>query len=210
MAEYEKRCLMIKEQIESRGIREKALLSALEKVPRHHFVPPEFNNLAYTDQALPSSYGQTISQPFIVAKMTELLALNKSKKVLEIGTGTGYQTAILAELAGEVYTMEIVPGLHELAKKNLSVFNYSNFHFILGNGYDGYKPAAPFDAIIVTAAPPIIPELLIRQLSHGGNMVVPVGVIHQTLYLLSKDLEGNSTQTEIFRVVFVPMKNALI
>lgn len=203
---YEERSRMIKEQIESRGIEDKALLSALRQVPRHLFVSFEYRHLAYTDQALPSDFGQTISQPYIVARMTELLSLDKNKKVLEIGTGTGYQTAILAELASEVYTIEIVSGLYELAKANLSEFNYKNIHFILGDGYEGYEAAAPFDAIIVTAAPPTIPEKLVDQLAIGGKMVIPVGTLSQMLYLFTKRKDGKMTKTEIFPVRFVPMK----
>lgn len=200
------RLKMINEQIESRGIRDRLLLSALEKVPRHLFVPPEYRDLAYTDQALPSYCGQTISQPYIVAKMTELLTLDKSKNVLEIGTGTGYQTGILAELAGEVYTMEIVPDLHKQAQTNLSDFKFTNIHFILDNGYEGYPAAAPYDAIIVTAAPPIVPEKLTEQLATGGRMVIPVGEYSQMLYLLTKGANGILTFKEIFPVVFIPMR----
>jgi len=200
------RLKMIKEQIESRGIRDTLLLSALEKVPRHLFVPPEYRDLAYSDQALPSYCGQTISQPYMVAIMTELLALDKSKNVLEIGTGTGYQTGILAKLAGEVYSMEIVPDLHKQAQINLSDFHFSNIHFILGNGYEGYPAAAPYDAIIVTAAPPIIPEKLKKQLAPGGKMVVPVGEYRQMLYLLTKGSDGFLSEKEIFPVVFIPLR----
>lgn len=200
------RHLMIKEQIEFRGIRNKALLSALEKIPRHLFVPLEFREYAYSDQALPSYCGQTISQPYIVAKMTELLSLKKTDKVLEIGTGTGYQTAILAELAGEVYTMEIIPELYEIAKANPVIQMYNNIHFILDDGYNGYEEEAPFNAIIVTAAPPYIPEILIEQLSPGGKMVIPVGVYEQTLYLLTKDINRKVIMFPLIGVQFVPMK----
>lgn len=204
--EDNERFLMVKNQIESRGIKNKALLSALEKVPRHLFVPPLYRSLAYTDQALPSCFGQTISQPYIVAKMTELLALDKKHKVLEIGTGTGYQTAVLAELAGEVYTIEIIQELYELAKLNPALQHYHNIHFICGNGYEGYQQAAPYDAIIVTAAPPCIPEKLVEQLSFDGRMAIPIGSFHQVLYLLTKDSDGEIIETPIFQVVFVPMK----
>jgi protein-L-isoaspartate(D-aspartate) O-methyltransferase len=201
----EERSRMVREQIEDRGISDKALLTALLQVPRHLFVPSEFRHLAYTDQALPSLNGQTISQPFIVAKMTELLSLDKTLKVLEIGTGTGYQTAILAMLAGEVYTIEIVPELVELAKANLAAFNFKNIHYILGDGYEGYEQAAPFDAIIVTAAPPTLPDKLVKQLVVGGSMVIPVGTTFQTLYLYTKRKDGTLFRKEIFPVRFVPM-----
>jgi protein-L-isoaspartate(D-aspartate) O-methyltransferase len=138
--------------------------------------------------------------------MTELLELEKHHKVLEIGTGTGYQTAVLAELAGEVYTVEIDPDLHKLAQSNLSEFNYPNIHFLLGDGNEGHEAAAPFDAIIVTAAPANFPDKLIDQLATGGRMAVPVGTYIQILYLIKKDLEGKITKTNIFQVQFVPLR----
>jgi len=199
------RRMMVEDQIESRGVKGKALLTALKKIPRHLFVPANVREYAYTDQALPSYCGQTISQPYIVAVMTEMLSLEKSNKVLEIGTGTGYQTTILAELANEVYTMEIIPELHEMAKNNPVVLNYKNIHFILGDGYKGYEAAAPYDAIIVTAAPPYVPEALTNQLAPGGRMVIPVGVYEQTLYLVTKDLDGNTNMKPLLWVQFVPM-----
>ncbi len=199
------RRMMVEDQIESRGVKGKALLSALKKIPRHLFVPADFREYAYSDQALPSHCGQTISQPYIVAVMTGMLSLEKSNKVLEIGTGTGYQTTILAELANEVYTMEIIPELHEMAKNNPVVLNYKNIHFILGDGYKGYEAAAPYDAIIVTAAPPYVPEALTNQLAPGGRMVIPVGVYEQTLYLVTKDLDGNTNMKPLLWVQFVPM-----
>jgi len=199
------RRMMVEDQIESRGIKGKALLTALKKIPRHLFVPADFRKYAYSDQALPSYCGQTISQPYIVAVMTEMLSLEKNNKVLEIGTGTGYQTTILAELANEVYTMEIIPDLHEMAKNNPVVLKYKNIKFILGDGYKGYEAAAPYDAIIVTAAPPYVPEALTNQLAPGGRMVIPVGVYEQTLYLVTKDLDGNTNMKPLLWVQFVPM-----
>ena len=204
-AEAEKRHRMVKEQIEARGIKDPALLAVLEKIPRHLFVPPECYELAYTDRALPAYCNQTISQPYIVAKMTEQLFLTKSHKVLEIGTGTGYQTVILAELAGEVYTLEIIPELYERAKNNSVVKKYGNIHFIAGSGYDGYEPAAPYDAIIVTAAPRTIPEKLIEQLSPGGRMVIPVGTLDQTLQLVIRDNRNKIHIIPLLEVRFVPM-----
>jgi len=203
----EARLRMVKDQLEARGIHDKTVLSVMSKIPRHLFVPQYDSRLAYLDQALPSWCGQTISQPYIVAKMTELLQLDKSHKVLEIGTGTGYQTVILAELAGEVYTMEIIPELHELTSTNPVISQYTNIHFILGNGYDGYPQAAPFDAIIVTAAPPAIPDALIEQLASPGRMVIPIGRSLQMLLLVNKDEAGNLHENTIFQVVFVPMVN---
>lgn len=199
------RRMMVEDQIKSRGVKGKALLTALKKIPRHLFVPSDFREYAYSDQALPSYCGQTISQPYIVAIMTEMLSLDKSNKVLEIGTGTGYQTTILAELANEVYTMEIIPELHDIAKNNPIVQNYKNIKFILGDGYNGYESAAPYDAIIVTAAPPYVPEELTNQLAPGGRMVIPVGVYKQTLYLVTKDLDGKINIKPHLWVQFVPM-----
>jgi protein-L-isoaspartate(D-aspartate) O-methyltransferase len=199
------RRMMVEDQIDSRGVKDKALLTAMKKIPRHLFVPADFREYAYSDQALPSYCGQTISQPYIVAIMTEMLSLDKSNKVLEIGTGTGYQTTILAELANEVYTMEIIPELHDIAKNNPVVLNYMNIKFILGDGYKGYEAAAPYDAIIVTAAPPYVPEALTNQLAPGGRMVIPVGVYKQTLYLVTKDLDGKINIKPHLWVQFVPM-----
>lgn len=196
---------MVEDQIESRGVKGKALLTALKKIPRHLFVPADFREYAYSDQALPFYCGQTISQPYIVAIMTEMLSLDKSSKVLEIGTGTGYQTTILAELANEVYTMEIIPELHDIAKNNPVVQNYNNIKFILGDGYKGYEAAAPYDAIIVTAAPPYVPEALTNQLAPGGRMVIPVGAYEQTLYLVTKDLDDKISMKPLLWVQFVPM-----
>ncbi len=196
---------MVREQLECRGIRSRMVLDALAKVPRHLFIPADIRHLAYTDHALLTYCGQTISQPFIVAKMTEMLSLEPNHRVLEIGTGTGYQTAILAELAGEVYTMERIKELHDLARENLSPFHYSNIHYLYGNGYNGYPDAAPYHAIIVTAAPPSIPQSLIDQLAPGGQMVIPVGTDFQILYLVTKDADGLIHEIPVFSVVFVPM-----
>ena len=204
-AEAEKRHRMVKEQIEARGIKDPALLAVFDKIPRHLFVPPECYELAYTDRALPAYCNQTISQPYIVAKMTEQLFLTKSHKVLEIGTGTGYQTVILAELAGEVYTLEIISELYERAKNHSLVKMYDNIHFIAGSGYDGYEPAAPYDAIIVTAAPRYIPEKLIEQLSPRGRMVIPVGTLDQNLELVIRDYNNKISITRLLGVRFVPM-----
>jgi protein-L-isoaspartate(D-aspartate) O-methyltransferase len=177
----------------------------MRTIPRHLFVPLEFHRDAYADRALPSYAGQTISQPYIVALMTELLQLTKSHNVLEIGTGTGYQTVILAELAREVYTMEINSELHEMAKSNPLLKACSNIHFIHGNGYRGYPPAAPYDAVIVTAAPPLIPQELVNQLAPGGRMVIPVGDYSQELQLITKNADNNVNITPIIGVRFVHM-----
>ena len=204
-SDEEERHRMVKEQISARGIKDEALLEVMRTIPRHLFVPVEFHRDAYAVRALPSYGGQTISQPYIVALMTELLQLTKSHNVLEIGTGTGYQTVILAELAREVYTMEINPELHEMAKSNPVMKDYTNIHFIHGNGYRGYPPAAPYDAVIVTAAPPLIPQELVNQLAPGGRMVIPVGDYSQELQLITKNADNNVNITPIIGVRFVHM-----
>lgn len=188
-------------------LHKKSVLDAFEKVDRSLFVLPEYRSVADADEALPISCGQTISQPSLVAKMTELLNLAENSKVLEIGTGSGYQTAILAELAGEVFTIELIPELHETAKKRLDSLGYTNVHAAVGDGYSGWPDEAPFDAIIVTAAPPVIPEALTTQLSNGGRMVIPVGDSEQMLCLITKSSDGLIQVENIFPVIFVPMRH---
>jgi len=196
---------MVQTQIEARGIADPRVLGAFARVNRFRFVPPEFREFACSDQPLPLIAGQTISQPYIVAKMTELLELSTQSRVLEIGTGSGYQTAILAELSGSVYSMEIVEKLHALARSNLSDLNYDNVHLILGNGYEGHPDAAPYDAIIVTAAPLSVPGKLVAQLAIGGKLVVPVGGINQMLCRLTKVDANRVIQEALLPVAFVPM-----
>jgi len=205
--EEQERIKMVENQIMARGITNQYVLDAMREVPRHLFVSSIYRDTAYRDQPLPSWCGQTISQPYIVALMTELLDPKPTHKVLEIGTGTGYQTAILAKLAGEVFTMEIFPELHERAKKKLEELGYQHVHFILGNGFQGFPEAAPFDLIMVTAAAPFVPEALFEQLSKGGRMAIPVGRDYQELYLITKDEQGSLTQKPILPVVFVPMQS---
>lgn len=200
---------MILYQLESRDIRDQLVLDAFLKVERHLFVPPELRSFAYDDVPLPIGWGQTISQPYVVAKMTELLALGKQDRVLEIGTGSGYQAAILAELAGEVYTIELVPELHRRAQELLERLGYTNIRAICGDGYLGYPEAAPYDAVIVTAAPPTLPENLVSQLRTGGTLVIPVGESEQTLIRATKNGDGTTSQERIFPVIFVPMKHGL-
>lgn len=195
---------MVRSQIEQRGIRDKAVLSAMRKVERHRFVPFYLRHLAYEDIPLPIGEGQTISQPYIVALMTELLLLKGNEKVLEIGTGSGYQAAILAELAKEVYTIEILSSLASHAEKLLLGLGYKNIKVKCGDGYLGWPEVAPFDAIIVTCAPEEIPAPLIEQLAEGGRMVIPVGDQYQELKLLIKT-KGKIEQTSIIPVRFVPM-----
>ncbi len=194
---------MVETQIKARGVKDPRVLSALLKVERHSFVPEQYLSLAYSDQPLPIGEEQTISQPYIVALMTELLDLKGDDKVLEIGTGSGYQAAILAELVKQVYTIEIIPSLAALAKSRLEA-NYQNIQVRAGDGYLGWPEAAPFDAVIVTAAPDHIPQPLIDQLKEGGRMVIPVGSYPQELKKIVKR-SGKIVTTDVIPVVFVPM-----
>jgi protein-L-isoaspartate(D-aspartate) O-methyltransferase len=197
---------MVESQIRERGVLDERVLAAMEKVPRHEFIPPELRRFAYSDGPLPIGHGQTISQPYIVALMTELLQLNRDSRVLEIGTGSGYQAAVLAELVSDVYTIEIVAPLALQAKETLERLGYRNVHTKLGDGYLGWPEASPFDAIIVTCAPDNVPQKLIEQLREGGRLVVPVGQYGdvQELYLLEK-IGGNIRRKAVTAVRFVPM-----
>ena len=195
---------MVETQIKARGVKNPRVLSALLKVERHRFVPEENLNSAYSDHPLPIGEGQTISQPYIVALMTELLDLKGDEKVLEIGTGSGYQAAILAELSKEVYTIEIIESLASMSKKRLLELGYQNIQVKAGDGYLGWPEFAPFDAIIVTAAPDHIPKPLIEQLKEGGRMVVPVGTHTQELKKIVKR-SGKIETTDVIPVLFVPM-----
>jgi len=195
---------MVETQIKARGVKDPRVLAALLKVERHRFVPEKYLDSAYSDQPLPIGEGQTISQPYIVGLMTELLELKGNEKVLEIGTGSGYQAAILAELAKEVYTIEIIESLASTAEKRLSELGYQNVRLKAGDGYLGWPEAAPFDAIIVTAAPDHIPKPLIEQLKEGGRMVVPVGTHTQELRKIVKK-SGRMETIDVIPVLFVPM-----
>lgn len=196
---------MVKIQIEARGITDENVLSAMRKVERHRFVPPEYQDQAYGDFPLPIGMRQTISQPYIVALMTEVLDLDSTKKVLEIGTGSGYQAAVLAEICDSVYTIEIIDILGKRAEKLLSIMGYTNIKVKIGDGYQGWKEYVPFDAIIVTCAPLQIPQPLKDQLIEGGKMVIPVGMrFAQELVLLTK-IKGKIRKTSIIPVRFVPM-----
>lgn len=195
---------MVCTQIKGRDIRDPNVLAAMQKIERHCFVSPEHHQHAYQDRPLSIDYGQTISQPYIVALMTELLKLNEESKVLEIGTGCGYQTAVLAETAKEVYSVEILPELAESAKKRLTKLNYSNVNLKHGNGYYGWIENAPYDGILVTAAPKKVPYRLTQQLVDGGRMVIPVGSKIQELLLIEKCSDKIET-TSITGVSFVPM-----
>jgi len=195
---------MVAWQIQRRGITDPRVLAAMRKVERHRFVPERYRSYAYDDHPLPIGEDQTISQPYIVALMTELLQPKETDIVLEIGTGSGYQAAILAELVKEVYTIEIVASLGKNAQQLLNELEYKNTHVRIGDGYKGWPEKAPFDKIIVTAAPDHIPQPLVDQLKPGGLMVIPVGKSHQELMLISKDEKG-VTQENILPVRFVPM-----
>jgi protein-L-isoaspartate(D-aspartate) O-methyltransferase len=179
--------------------------AAMIEVPRHEFVPLEYRSRAYRNTPLPIGHGQTVSQPLIVALMTELLQLAKTDRVLEVGTGSGYQAAVLSVLAGEVYTIEIVPELGRTARANLDRLGYSNVSTKIGDGYQGWAEHAPFDAIIVTAAPDHTPPPLIAQLRSGGRMVIPVGGFDQKLMVLAKHADGTTTPTIVAPVRFVPL-----
>jgi protein-L-isoaspartate(D-aspartate) O-methyltransferase len=198
---------MVRRQIEDRGIRDRNILGALLHVPRDRFVPPDGIRLAYRDCPLPIGYGQTISQPYIVARMTQLLEPKPEHRVLEVGTGSGYQAAILSELVKEVYSIEIIPPLGESAQKRLSDLGYQNITTRVGDGYFGWPDKAPFDGIIVTAAATDIPPPLLEQLKPTGRMVIPVGNPDQTqfLKLVTKNADGPPTVTTLEPVRFVPL-----
>ena len=195
---------MVTAQIEARGVHDPRVLAAMRKVPRHLYVPEASRNEAYEDYPLSIGEGQTISQPYIVALMSELLKLDGSERVLEIGTGSGYQAAVLGELAKDVYSMEIVPDLADHASKLLKNMGYANIRVRCGDGYAGWPEEAPFDAIIVTAAPEHIPQALVGQLKPGGRIVLPVGKGPQDLVLGIKTVQGLETES-IIPVRFVPM-----
>ncbi len=195
---------MIDDQIRARGVTNQAVLDAMRKVPRHLFVPPNLRDAAYEDGPLPIGQGQTISQPYIVAYMTEALGIRPGEHVLEIGTGSGYQAAVLAEIAREVYTIEIVPELADRARETLAGLGYKNVHVRTGNGYAGWPEKAPFPRIIVTAAPDEVPPALVEQLAPGGAMVVPVGTSFQEMTIVTKTAQGIARKATI-PVRFVPM-----
>lgn len=195
---------MVDTQIRARGIRDPRVLAAMERVPRHLFVRDADRGMAYGDHPLAVGFGQTISQPYIVAYMTDELALPVGARVLEVGTGSGYQTAVLAELADEVYTIEIVPELAEQSARLLESLGYTNIHARFGDGYAGWPERAPFDGIIVTAAPDHIPPPLMTQLAIGGHIAVPVGRGDQDLIVFTNTPQGLREKSRL-PVRFVPM-----
>ncbi len=198
---------MVTHQLRGRDIVDARVLSAMKIVPRHLFVPKDLRHLAYRDTPLPIGHGQTISQPYIVALMSQLLSIEPGRRILEIGTGSGYQAAVLAEMGVQVFSIEIVPELGHRAIKTLRPLGYKNIRVKIGDGYQGWGEHAPFDAIIVTCAPSGIPEPLKDQLTEGGRMVIPVGEAgHQQLLLLTKQ-HGDIKRKKIVDVRFVPMVN---
>lgn len=196
---------MVDEQVRSHGVRDERVLKAMAKVPREEFVPEDLRAQAHSDSALPIGHDQTISQPFIVAFMTEQLRPQPTDRVLEVGTGSGYQTAVLAELVKDVYTIEIIEPLAKEASARLARLGYSNAHVKVGDGFQGWPEVAPFDAIIVTCAPDKIPPPLTQQLKDGGRMIIPVGTgMDQQLHLLEKK-DGQLAERAILPVRFVKM-----
>jgi protein-L-isoaspartate(D-aspartate) O-methyltransferase len=203
----ERRRRMVEEQLRARDIRDPRVLEVMGRVPRHLFVPEALRFRAYADHPLPIGSGQTISQPYIVALMTQLAEVEPDELVLEVGTGSGYQAAVLSELVKEVATIEILPELADTARKRLAELGYKNVTVRTGDGYVGWKEKAPFDAILVTAAAPEVPPPLVEQLASGGILVIPVGPQSQVQSLLriQKAEDGTTTTREILPVVFVPL-----
>lgn len=203
----EARRTMVREDLRGRDISDPRVLEAMGRVPRHAFVPAMLRSRAYADHALPIAEGQTISQPYIVALMTQLAEVEEDDVVLEIGTGSGYQSAVLAELVRDVYTIEIIPELAESARAKLAALGCENVHGKTGDGYLGWEENAPFDAILVTAAAPEVPPPLVEQLAPGGILVIPVGPQSQVQKLLriEKADDGTTTTEEVIPVVFVPL-----
>ena len=201
----EQREVMVERQLRGRGIKDERLLSAMGMIPREEFVPERMWKQAYADGPLPIGNDQTISQPYVVAAMTEALGLNPGDRVLEIGTGSGYQTAVLVEYGFEVFTVERIPELFEMARSRFSKLGYESVSCRLGDGYEGWKEYAPFDGIIVTAAAPEIPARLVQQLDLNGRIVIPVGTRSQELRIIQKTEDGSLQERVLFPVRFVPL-----
>ena len=200
---------MVEQQIAARGILDSRVLAAMEQVPRHLFVPAQLREAAYLDHPLPIGHDQTISQPYIVALMAELLEPEGDERILEIGTGSGYHAAVLSRVVAEVYSVEIVEVLGQTAAQVLEDLGYDNIHLRIGDGYRGWQEAAPFDAIILTAAPPRIPEPLLAQLKAGGRLVVPLGETSQDLQVVTKTESGLDRRV-VAPVRFVPMTGEVL
>jgi protein-L-isoaspartate(D-aspartate) O-methyltransferase len=199
------RLIMVEEQLRGRGIRDQRVLHAMRTVPRHLFVTGHYRSRAYDNSPLPIGYGQTISQPYIVALMLEALALTATAWVLEIGTGSGYQAALLGELARQVYTVEIIPDLAQIARTTIALLDYHNVEVVTGNGSIGWQRAAPYDAIIGAAAAPRVPHALVDQLAEGGRLVLPVGTpIYQELVRMRKQA-GTIITENLGQCIFVPL-----
>ena len=195
---------MTDSQIRARGVRDPRVLAAMDKVPRHLFVPGRLRPRAYDDEPLPIGEGQTISQPYIVAYMTEALGLRGGERVLEVGTGSGYQTAVLAEIVREVWTVEIIESLSLKARSVLDSLGYANIHYRVGDGSGGWPESAPFDAVMVTAGAPAVPKRLEDQLAPGGRMIIPVGAGFQELYLITRG-RREFRRKKLLPVRFVPL-----
>jgi protein-L-isoaspartate(D-aspartate) O-methyltransferase len=203
--ERRRRRKMVEQQLRPRGIADEAVLGAMERVPRHAFVPEAYHQMAYTDGPLPIGNGQTISQPYIVAVMSEALRLRPGQRVLEVGTGCGYQAAVLAEMGLLVYTIEYIDELGADARERLTGLGYDTIRFRTGDGRAGWPEEAPFDGIIVTAAPADVPAALVDQLSTGGRLVIPVGRDLQELVVYRKNDDGSCIENRLFPVRFVPL-----
>ena len=201
--------LMVSQQIERRGVKNEAVLRAMRRVPRHLFAADKYLNEVYCDYPLPIGFMQSISRPYLVALMTERLRLEPHHKVLEVGTGCGYQTAVLAEIVKEVYTVEIIPQLAAQANKNLQQLGYKNIYNKQGDGLTSWEGKAPFDRIIVTAAPHRLPQALVKQLRINGYMIIPIGLYPQILYRIFRKSEDKIEQQIISHVAFVPMTGAV-
>jgi len=201
----QQRMEMVKWQIEAQGVRDSAVLAAMRKVERHRFVPQNYEAYAYDDYPLPIGEGQTISQPYIVALMTEIASLKKTDKVLEVGTGSGYQAAVLAEICDSVYSIEINEILAKNAQKILLELSYTNISILIGDGYQGWYEHSPYDAILVTCAPTSVPQPLIDQLRNGGRLVIPVGPANHQYLVLYQKQQNKIFQKNSIPVRFVPM-----
>jgi len=196
---------MVERQLRARGIQDERVLAAMLRVPRHRFVPEDQARFAYADYPLPIGDGQTISQPYIVALMTELLHPDSNKRMLDIGTGSGYQAAILAELAQHVYSIELLPQLCKVAQERLQSLGYTNITLRTGDGYEGWQDYAPYDGLVVACAPPQMPPALVEQLAPGGRLVIPVGHQSSQSLLLIERTDQGITQQTIIPVAFVPL-----